>query len=170
VQATRSESTISRATCGFARNPNQIQSNASRKTEPFEVSFSQSEAFCALCVQCTLTNPLQVIGVDPNFDFDVAAADAPWMNALEDGVLSVHSRRSRTPVQPAAAQAPFHADHLNAMMVVPVRNRLEVGMTLLTEMGMLEVYGGDLCRFMLERYEGNIDRAVEGLTALGGPQ
>lgn len=137
--------------------------------------------------------------MDPNFDFDVAAADAPWMNALEDGVLSVHSRRSRTPVQltvpgaavrefrdqieaavnsrrsrtpvqPAAAQAPFHADHLNARMVVPVRNRLEVGMTLLTEMGMLEVYGGDLCRFMLERYEGNIDRAVEGLTALGGPQ
>ena len=78
-----------------------------------------------MCVQCTLPNALQVLGVASDFDFDVAAADPPWMNALEDGALSVHSKRSRTPVQPAAAQAPFHADHLNARMVVPVRNRLE---------------------------------------------
>ena len=105
-------------------------------------------------------NALQVIGVDPNFDFDVAAADAPWMNALEDGVMSVHSKRSRTPVQPAA-------DQLNARIVVPVRDRIEVGMTMLTEMGMLQVYGEDLCRFMLERYAGNVDRAVWDLTALG---
>ena len=160
MQATRSESTISRATYDFARNPNQVQSNASRKTETFEVSFSQSEASCALCVECTLMNALQVIGVDPNFDFDVAAADAPWMNALEDGVMSVHSKRSRTPVQPAA-------DQLNARIVVPVRDRIEVGMTMLTEMGMLQVYGEDLCRFMLERYAGNVDRAVWDLTALG---
>ena len=164
MQATRSESTISRATCGFARNPNQIQSNASRKTEPFEVSFSQSEAFCALCVQCTLTNPLQVIGVDPNFDFDVAAADAPWMNALEDEVLSVQPRRNRVPVQPPGNQAPVDmAGRVDQF----IRNRIDLGMTILNDMGMLERYGHDLCRFMLDRHDGQIDRTLDALTALG---
>jgi hypothetical protein len=44
MQAPRSASTISRITCDFANNPNQVQNIASRKTETFDVSFSQSEA------------------------------------------------------------------------------------------------------------------------------
>lgn len=111
-----------------------------------------------MCVQCTLTNPLQVIGVDPNFDFDVAAADAPWMNALEDGVLSVHSRRSRTPVQPAAPAAAGRG----------VGERIEAAMTSLGDMGMLQRYGEELCRFMLDRYHGDVFRAVEDILAQYG--
>ena len=87
------------------------------------------------------------------------------MNAKEDGVLSVHSKRSRTPVQMAATEAPVRP--AEARMEVPVRTRIEFAMTMLTEMGILEVYGRDLCRFMLDRHEGDIDRAVDGLTALG---
>jgi hypothetical protein len=95
----------------------------------------------------------------------VSVPDPPWMNAKEDGVLSVHSKRSRTPVQMAATEAPVRP--AEARMEVPVRTRIEFAMTMLTEMGILEVYGRDLCRFMLDRHEGDIDRAVDGLTALG---
>jgi len=52
----------------------------------------------------TFFETLQVIGVNSNFEFDVATANPPWMNANEDGVLSVHSKRSRTPVQPDQVQ------------------------------------------------------------------
>lgn len=93
-----------------------------------------------------------MIGVDPGFDFDVAAANGPWMNALEDEVLSVQPRRNRVPVQPPG----------NA-----IRNRIDLGMTILTDMGMLERYGHDLCRFMLDRHDGQIDRTLDALTALG---
>lgn len=94
--------------------------------------------------------------MDPNFDFDVAAADAPWMNALEDGVLSVHSRRSRTPVQPAAPAAPAAADR-------GVRERIEAAMTSLGDMGMLQTYGEELCRFMVDLHRGDVFRAVEDI-------
>lgn len=50
--------------------------------------------------ECTLLKALQMIGVDVAFDFDVAVPNPPWMDANEDGILSVHSKRSRTPVQP----------------------------------------------------------------------
>ena len=92
------------------------------------------------------------------------------MNAMEDGVLSVHSKRIRTPVQMAATEAPVRP--AGARMEVPVHTRIEIAMTMLTEMGIVEVYGRELCRFMLDRHEGDIDRAVGGLTALGraGPQ
>ena len=58
MQAACAECTISRITCDFARNPNQVQSIASRKTKTFDVSFSQGESLCTLCTQCTLTNAL----------------------------------------------------------------------------------------------------------------
>jgi hypothetical protein len=109
-----------------------------------------------MCVQCTLPNALQVLGVASDFDFDVAAADAPWMNALEDGVLSVTSRRSRTPVQ-AAAPLELPQRH---------RDRILAAMTTLEEMGMIDVYGAQLCTFTVERCLGDVGRAVEELTAL----
>jgi hypothetical protein len=165
MQAASFESTISRVTCDFTRNPNQVQSTASGKAETFEVSFPQGEAFCLLYVQCALTSVLlQMIGVDPGFDFDVAAANGPWMNALEDEVLNVQPRRNRVPVQPPGNQAPVDmAGRIDQF----IRNRIDLGMTILTDMGMLERYGHDLCRFMLDRHDGQIDRTLDALTALG---
>ncbi len=95
--------------------------------------------------------------MDPKFDFDVAAADAPWMNANEDGVLSVKPKRNRSPVHPVLAITAVIAAQTGA------------GLTLLGEMGILQVYGEELCRFMLDRHRGNVEQAVESLTALGRP-
>jgi hypothetical protein len=160
MQAPRSASTISRITCDFANNPNQVQSIASRKTETFDVSFSQSEACCTICVQCTLPNALQVLGVASDFDFDVAAADPPWMNALEDGALSVHSKRSRTPVQRDDRDW-IRAE--KAAAVVHYAPLIESSMRTLHEMGMIQVYGEELCQFTVERYMGNLELALEEL-------
>ncbi len=79
------------------------------------------------------------------------------MNANEDGLLSVHSRRTRTPVQPAAPAAAGSC----------IRDRIEAAMTSLGDMGMLQTYGEELCRFMLDRYDGDVIRAVEALMGLG---
>ncbi len=95
--------------------------------------------------------------MDPKFDFDVAATDAPWMNANEDGVLSVKPKRNRTTVHPVREITDVIAAQIGA------------GLTLLGEMGILQVYGEELCRFMLDRHRGNVEQAVESLTALGGP-
>jgi hypothetical protein len=75
------------------------------------------------------------------------------MNANEDGLLSVHSRRSRTPVQltvPGAAVREF-------------RDQIEAAVTSLRDMGILQTYGEELCRFMLHRHNGDVLRAVEAL-------
>lgn len=101
----------------------------------------------------TFFETLQVIGVSSNFEFDVATANPPWMNANEDGVLSVHSKRSRTPVQPDQVQ----------------RFEIDQRLRILEDMGMLQVYGVELCEFLLERHRNNVERVVEDLTALGRP-
>jgi|LauGreDrversion4_2_1035121.scaffolds.fasta_scaffold99879_1 hypothetical protein len=109
------------------------------------------------CVWCALPENLQVIGLDSTFEFDVSVPDPPWMNANEDGLLSVHSRRSRTPVQPVAPAAAGRG----------IRDRIEAAMTTLGDMGMIQTYGEELCRFMLDRYNGDVIRAVESLMELG---
>jgi hypothetical protein len=78
------------------------------------------------------------------------------MNANEDGLLSVQSKRSRTPVQPAAAAAAGTG----------LSDRIAAAMTSLGEMGMLQTFGEELCRFMLNRHNGDVFRAVEALTEL----
>lgn len=106
------------------------------------------------CVHCALPKPLQVIGMDSNFDFDVSAPDPPWMDANEDGVLI--RKRSRTPVQPAAP-------------ALSTRDRIEASMRILEEMGMIHVYGSNLCRFILDRHNGDVELAIQDLGALGNP-
>jgi len=95
---------------------------------------------------CVQTNALQVIGVDPNFDFDVAAADPLWMNANEDGILSVRSRRRQSD------------DEILAQRSIQNIHRME-------EMGLIHRFGRDICVAMLERHEQDFDRALDGIMA-----
>jgi len=83
------------------------------------------------------------------------------MNANEDGVLSVHSRRSRTPVQ--LDDAAWIRER-KAAAIARAAPKIEHTMRTLHEMGMIQVYGEELCQFTVERYLGNLERAVECLT------
>jgi D-aminopeptidase len=104
------------------------------------------------------------------------------MNANEDGLLSVHSRRSRTPVQltvPGAAVREFRDQieaavnsrrsrtpvqpAVHAAAVREFRDQIEAAVTSLRDMGILQTYGEELCRFMLHRHNGDVLRAVEAL-------
>jgi len=93
-----------------------------------------------------------MIGVDDTFDFNVAAPNPPWMDANEDGILSVHSKRSRTPV-------------LRETEGEAVAN-LQQGMLTMEAMGLCARFGAELCRIMLMRNENDVDRAVDALMQL----
>ena len=117
------------------------------------------------CVHCALPKPLQVIGMDSNFDFDVSAPDPPWMDANEDGVLI--RKRSRTPVQPAA---PADAGRVQpAAPALSRRDIIEASMRILEEMGMVHVYGASICRFILDRHNGDVELAIQDLGSLAKP-
>ena len=94
-----------------------------------------------------------MIGVDVTFDFDVTVPNPPWMDANEDDILSVHSRRSRTVVLREAEEAEAVA-------------KLQQGMLMMEEMGICARFGNELCRNMLMRNEGDVNVAVEALWAL----
>jgi hypothetical protein len=101
---------------------------------------------------------LQIIGVGPEVNFDVSASNPPWMDANEDGILNLPSKRSRTPVQPDQGPAAVRRSH-----------RFEENLQQLEDMGLLQVYGAELCRFMLQRHGNMLENCIEGLTALGTP-
>ena len=94
-----------------------------------------------------------MIGVDDKFDFNVAAPNPPWMDANEDGILSVHPKRSRTPVL-------READHVDAREAA-----LQQGMLVMEEMGLVARFGFELCRSQLLRHE-NVNVAVDALMQL----
>jgi hypothetical protein len=94
-----------------------------------------------------------MIGVDANFDFNVASPNPPWLNANEDGILSVHPRRSRIPV----LREPEHGE--------AVAN-LQQGMLTMEDMGLCDRFGTELCRIMLMRHKNEVIRAVDALMQL----
>ena len=94
-----------------------------------------------------------MIGVDETFDFDVAAANPPWMDANEDGILSVHSRRSRSVVLREAEEAAAVA-------------KLQQGMLMMEEMGLCARFGTEMCRNMLMRNEADFEAAMDALMQL----
>jgi hypothetical protein len=100
---------------------------------------------------------MQVIGLDSNFDFDVSVQNPLWMDANEDGVLSVHSRKCRTPVQRPMDP---EAERLKAIA------EMQQSMQLMEEMGFCSRYGEKLVRFMLLRYENDMEKAIADLSAL----
>jgi hypothetical protein len=84
------------------------------------------------------------------------------MDANEDGVLI--RKRSRTPVQPAApADGRDWIRAEKAAAVVHYAPLIESSMRTLHEMGMIQVYGEELCQFTVERYMGNLELALEEL-------
>ena len=99
--------------------------------------------------ECTLLKALQMIGVDVAFDFDVAVPNPPWMDANEDGILRVHTKRSRTPVQTTFAEAEAA--------------KLQQGMLMMEDMGLCTRFGIELCRNMMTRHGNDLDRAVDAL-------
>ena len=91
-----------------------------------------------------------MIGVDLNFDFNVASPNPPWMDANEDRILSVHPKRSRTPVLITVAEAEAAA-------------KLQQGMLMMEEMGLCTRFGTELCRNMLMRHENEFNLAMDAL-------
>jgi hypothetical protein len=94
-----------------------------------------------------------MIGVDDTFDFNMATPNPPWMDANEDGILSVHSRRSRTVVLREAEEAAAVA-------------KLQQGMLIMEEMGLCARFGTEICRNMLMRNEADFEAAVDALMQL----
>jgi hypothetical protein len=94
-----------------------------------------------------------MIGVDVTFDFDVTVPNPPWMDANEDEILSVHSRRSRTVVLREAEEAAAVA-------------KLQQGMLMMEEMGLCARFGTEMCRNMLMRNEADFEAAVDALMQL----
>ena len=120
---------------------------------------------CTWCVQCTLPKALQVIGLDSQFDFDVAVHNAPWMDDLEDTNLGLrHHRRARTPVQPMPPAADLLAVQPEPQRVHRVDvDLLHRNMKILEDMGMCYRYGPELCSFMLRRNQNILENAIAGL-------
>jgi hypothetical protein len=75
------------------------------------------------------------------------------MDANEDGILSVHSRRSRTVVLREAEEAEAVA-------------KLQQGMLMMEEMGLCDRFGPEMCRNMLMRNEADFEAAVDALMQL----
>ena len=84
--------------------------------------------------------------MQPNFDFDVAASEPHWMNANEDGILAIRSKR-----RPSDAEA-------LAQRSVQNIHRME-------EMGLIHRFGRDICEAMLEQHDQDFDRALDGILA-----
>jgi len=94
-----------------------------------------------------------MIGVDVMFDFDVTVPNPPWMDANEDGILSVHSRRSRTVVLREAEEAEAVA-------------KLQQGMLMMEEMGFCDRFGPEMCRNILKHKKADFEAAVDALMQL----
>ena len=90
-----------------------------------------------------------MIRVDANFDFNVASPNPPWLDANEDGILSVHPRRSRIPVQTTDAVAAAQLQ--------------QEGMRMMAEMGLCHRFGEELCRNMMMRHDNDVIKAIDGL-------
>ena len=100
---------------------------------------------------------MQVIGLDSKFDFDVSVPNPPWMDANEDGALSVHSRKCRTPVQ-----RPMDPEVERLKAIAEMRHSMQ----LMWEMGFCSRYGENLVRITLMRYNNDMEQAVAELSAL----
>jgi hypothetical protein len=103
--------------------------------------------------ECTLLKALQMIGVDATFDFDVSLPNPPWMDANEDGILTVPTKRNLRHDEDAAAAAVA---------------KVQQGMLMMGEMGICARFGDELCRNMLIRNKCDVNVAVEALWALSG--
>ena len=91
------------------------------------------------------------------FDFDVSVPNPPWMDANEDGALSVHSRKCRTPVQ-----RPMDPEVERLKAIAEMRHSMQ----LMWEMGFCSRYGENLVRITLMRYNNDMEQAVAELSAL----
>lgn len=103
-----------------------------------------------VCSVCTASQPLQVIGLDskcPKFDFDVSATNPPWMDANEDGALSVQSKRERKHER-RAERAAKHEECLQNMQ----------------DMGFCDVYGQEWVKEVLLRCDNDLEKAIAELT------
>ncbi len=98
----------------------------------------------------TASELLQVIGLDSKFDFDVSAPNPPWMDANDDGALSVHSRRERK-LERRAERAVNETKHEQCLRIME-------------DMGFCEVYGQAWVKEMLLRCDNDLEQAIAGLT------
>jgi len=86
---------------------------------------------CIAAGKCTLIIT-QVIGIDPDFDFDVSTFNPPWMNNLEDGVLKVRPKRQVLNDNPVRWPTPMEC------------YLVELGFTLEVARHAIEACGGDV--------------------------
>jgi hypothetical protein len=88
---------------------------------------------CIAAGKCTLIIT-QVIGIDPDFDFDVSTFNPPWMNNIEDGVLKERPKRQVLNDNPTPRER--FPTAMESYLV-------EMGFTLEVARHALEACGGD---------------------------